>query len=63
MDDPTFTPTQFSFDARLPASQLTTFEPKQSKQRACNAKAQKGVDWELELELEKWKEMCRERHQ
>jgi len=33
--------------------QVTTFEPKQSKQQACNAKAQKGVDQELELELEK----------
>jgi len=32
---------------------LTTFEPKQSKQRTCNAKAQKGVDQELELEVEK----------
>jgi len=31
---------------------LTTFEPKRSKQQACNAKAQKGVDRELELELE-----------
>jgi len=39
---------------------VTTFEPKQSKQRACNAKAQKGMDWELELELEKQKEMRRE---
>jgi len=39
---------------------VTTFEPKWSKQQACNAKAQKGVDWELELELEKQKEMCKE---
>jgi len=36
------------------------FEPKQSKQQACNAKAQKKVDQELELELEKQKEMHRE---
>ena len=39
---------------------LTTFEPKQSKQQACYAKAQKGVDRELELEFEKRKEMHRE---
>jgi len=39
---------------------LTTFEPKWSKQWACNAKAQKGVDWELELELEKREEMHKE---
>ena len=39
---------------------LTRIEPKQSKQRACNAKAQKGVDRELELELEKQREMRKE---
>jgi len=39
---------------------LTTFEPKRSKQRACNAKAQKGVDQGLELELEKRKEIRKE---
>jgi len=39
---------------------LTTFEPKRSKQRACNAKAQKGVDRELELELQNKERMRRE---
>jgi len=32
---------------------MTGFEPKQSKQRAWDAKAQKVVDQGLELELEK----------
>jgi len=39
---------------------LTRVEPKQSKQRACNAKAQKGVDQELELKLEEQKDICKE---
>ena len=39
---------------------LTTFEPKRSKQRACNAKAQKGVDRDLELELQNKERMRKE---
>jgi len=42
---------------------LTTFEPKRSKQRACNAKAQKGVDRELELELQNKERMRKKQHQ
>jgi len=38
---------------------VTTFEPKQDKQQACNAKAQKGLDRELELELENEKKCAK----
>ena len=39
---------------------MTTFAPKRSKQRACNAKAQKGGGPGLELELEETIIMRRE---
>jgi len=42
---------------------LTTFEPKPSKQQACNAKAQKGVDQELELKSQIKKKCAEKQHQ